>query len=271
MKKLTLAFIFSFSPFLQGHIFAQAETNNLENANNRVIENTAFKVGEYLKYRIHYGFIDAGIAELKIEANKTIQNRPTFHIVGTGRTTGMAEWFFKTRDRYETYIDMDSLVPLEFIRDVDEGGFKINRHIVFNHNDNKAVDLKDQKKSYKIFENSQDLLSTFYYARCLEVKNVKVGDQIPVSMFLDHEMFTFSFKYLGEEVLKTSNGKIKCKKFTPLVQEGRVFNEKEGMTLWVSADKNQLPIRMETELAVGSITIDLVDYENLRHPIVFRK
>mgnify|MGYP000630961114 FL=1 len=66
-------------------------------------------------------------------------------------------------------------------------------------------------------------------------------------------------------------GKIKCKKFTPLVQEGRVFNEKEGMTLWVSADKNQVPVRLETELAVGSITIDLVEYKNLRYPIVFRK
>lgn len=271
MKKLTLPLIVSLILFFQGQIIAQAETNDRENANKREIENTAFKVGEYLKYRIHYGFIDAGIAELKVESNKTIQNRPAFHIVGTGRTTGMAEWFFKTRDRYETFIDTDSLVPLEFIRDVDEGGFKINRHIIFNHNNNRAVDLKDQNKSFSIFENAQDLLSTFYYARCLEVKDIKVGDQIPVSMFLDHEMFTFSFKYLGEEVLKTSKGKIKCKKFTPLVQEGRVFNEKEGMTLWVSADKNQLPIRMETELAVGSITIDLVEYENLRHPIVFRK
>ena len=183
----------------------------------------------------------------------------------------MAEWFFKTRDRYETFVDKDSLVPLEFIRDVNEGGYKINRHIIFDHDSNKATDLKDKKKSFSIFENAQDLLSTFYYARCLDVKDIKVGDQIPVSMFLDHEMFTFSFKYLGEETLKTKKGKIKCKKFTPLVQEGRVFNEKEGMTLWVSDDENQLPIKLETELVVGSITIDLIEFENLRYPIVFRK
>lgn len=271
MKNLNLILALAFSVVFQSSVYAQTDSKEYENANKREIQNTAFKIGEYLKYRIHYGFIDAGIAELKIEAKETIQNRPTFHIVGTGRTTGMAEWFFKTRDRYETYIDMDSIVPLEFIRDVDEGGFKINRHIIFNHNDNKAVDLDDKKKSFNIFENAQDLLSTFYYARCLDVKDIKVGDQIPVSMFLDHEMFTFSFKYLGEETLKTDKGKIKCKKFSPLVQEGRVFNEKEGMTLWVSDDKNQLPIRLETELAVGSITIDLVDYENLRYPIVFRK
>ncbi len=271
MKKLTSILILAFSIFIQNVAFAQTETQDIKNANKREIENTAFKVGEYLKYRIHYGFIDAGIAELKVESKKSVQNRPAFHIVGTGRTTGMAEWFFKTRDRYETFVDVDSMVPLEFIRDVDEGGFKINRHIIFNHQENKAIDLQDNKKSFSIFENAQDLLSTFYYARCLNVKNIKVGEQIPVSMFLDHEMFTFSFKYLGEEILSTDKGKIKCKKFTPLVQEGRVFNEKEGMTLWVSADKNQVPVRLETELAVGSITIDLVEYKNLRYPIVFRK
>lgn len=242
-----------------------------QQANDREVENTAFKVGEYLKYRIHYGFINAGIAELKVEKKMKKQNRPVYHMVGTGRTVGMAEWFFKTRDRYETYVDADSIVPLEFIRDVNEGGFKINRHVIFDHKKNKAIDLKAQKKSFDIYENAQDLLSTFYYARCLDITNIKVGDQIPVSMFLDHEMFGFSFKYLGMETLKTEFGKIKCRKFVPLVQEGRVFSEQEGMTLWVTNDANRIPIRLETELAVGSIDIDLVEYKNLRYPIQFRK
>lgn len=231
----------------------------------------AFKVGEYLKYRIHYGFIDAGIAELKIESKKQRQNRPVYHMVGTGRTTGMAEWFFRTRDRYETFMDVDSLVPHEFIRDVDEGGYKIKRHILFNHKKDKAVDLKVKDKSFNIDNNSQDLLSTFYYARSVDVSKAKIGDMIPIHMFLDHEMFNMSFKYLGLETLSTDLGKITCKKFIPIVQEGRVFSEKEGMTLWVSNDKNQLPVRLETELAVGSITIDLMEFENLRYPLKFKK
>ena len=267
-RAFALSIIFSLTISLS---LSGQKKDALYHANDRHVENTAFKVGEYLKYRIHYGFINAGIAELKVEKKVSRQNRPVYHMVGTGRTVGMAEWFFKTRDRYETYMDADSIVPLEFIRDVNEGGFKINRHIIFDHKKNKAVDIKDKNKSFDIYENAQDLLSTFYYARCLDVTNAKVGDQIPVSMFLDHEMFGFSFKYLGMETLDTDLGKVKCKKFVPLVQEGRVFSEKEGMTLWVTNDKNQVPIRLETELAVGSIAIDLVDYKNLRYPIRFKK
>lgn len=235
------------------------------------VENTAFKEGEYLKYRIHYGIIDAGIAELNIKETVVKQDRPVYHMVGTGRTVGMAEWFFKTRDRYETYVDADSIVPVEFVRDVNEGGFKINRHIIFDHTQDRAVDLKDNNKSFSIANNAQDLLSTFYYARCINTENIKVGDEIPVHMFLDHEMYLFYFKYMGEENVDTKFGDVECKKFIPIVQSGRVFKEKEGMTLWVSKDKNHIPVRLETELAVGSIAIDLIDYNNLRHPFVSRK
>jgi hypothetical protein len=242
-----------------------------EVSENKSVDNNVFKKGEYLKYRIHYGIINAGIAELSINEKVVKQNRNAFHMVGTGRTIGMAEWFFKTRDRYETYIDMDSIVPLEFIRDVNEGGYTIKRHILFDHEEDKAVDLDANSKSFDIDNNAQDLLSTFYYARCINTDNVKVGDEIPVRMFLDHEMFKFYFRYLGKETVDTEFGEIRCKKFIPIVQSGRVFKEKEGMTLWVTDDDNRLPVRLETELAVGSIDIDLISYKNLRHPIEFRK
>ena len=264
-NKLLILIVFGFNQSI-----AQKTSIPID-ANTREIHNTVFKSGEYLKYRIHYGFINAGIAELKVEKQVQRQNRPVYHMIGTGRTTGMAEWFFKTRDRYETFMDVDSIIPLEFIRDVNEGGFKINRHIIFDHKKDSATDLKDGSKSFAIYPNSQDLLSTFYYARCIDTRYVKVGDEIPVNMFLDHEMYSFYFKYLGTETISSDFGKIRCKKFVPIVQEGRVFSEKEGMTLWVSDDGNRVPIRLETELAVGSIAIDLVKYSNLRHPLQFRK
>ncbi|HAD97586.1 MAG TPA: DUF3108 domain-containing protein [Cryomorphaceae bacterium] len=236
----------------------------------RNVNNNAFAVGEYLKYRIHYGIINAGIAELTVAKKTTRKNRPVFHMVGVGKTTGMAEWFFKTRDRYETYIDTEAMIPWEFIRDVDEGGYKINRHIIFDHYENKAVDLKANNQSFNIDNNAQDLLSTFYYARCINADTLKVGQEVPVDMFLDHEMYPFRFKYLGKETVKSDFGRIRCMKFQPLVQSGRVFKEKEGMTLWVTDDQNKVPIRLESELAVGSIKIDLMEYKNLRHSINFR-
>ena len=49
-------------------------------------------------------------------------------MVGLGKSTGAFDWFFKVRDRYESYIDQEALVPMAFIRRVDEGGYKINQN-----------------------------------------------------------------------------------------------------------------------------------------------
>lgn len=237
----------------------------------REIDNNAFRQGEYLKYRIHYGIIDAGIAELTVKSITTKNDRPVFHMVGKGRSTGMAEWFFKTRDTYETYMDTKAMIPWEFIRDVDEGGYTIKRHLVFDQYGNTVKDLEQKEvKQYTIPDNAQDLLSTFYYARCLPTENLSPGDMLPVDMFLDYETFSFRLKYLGRETIKSEWGRIKCKKFIPVVQSGRVFSDKEGLTLWVTDDANKIPVRLEAELAVGSIKMDLVDYRNNLHPINFK-
>ena len=55
-------------------------------------------------------------------------------------------------------------------------------------------------------------------------------------------------------------------KFRPLVQSGRVFKENESLTLWISDDKNRLPIRLKADVLVGSIKADLENFKNPKHP-----
>ena len=106
----------------------------------------------------------------------------------------------------------------------------------------------------------QDLLSAFYYARCLDFENAEVGDIFPINTFLDHEVFGMNIKYLGKEVMKNGLGTFNCLKLRPMLQEGRVFKEEEDMTIWVTADKNHIPIRLQTDIFIGSIRMDLKKY-----------
>lgn len=268
MMKLCFAFLALVVP--SSFILSQKESD-LDNEPLRQVENNAFAVGEYLKYRIHYGIIDAGVAELRVAGKTERSGRPVYHMVGTGRSVGMAEWFFPTRDRYETFMDTKAMIPWEFIRDVDEGGYIIKRHLIFDHHSDEARDLEvSSSKTYEIADNAQDMLSTFYYARCLKTEDLKVGEMIPVEMFLDHEYFTFKLKFLGTEYVNTKMGKVRCKKLVPVVQEGRVFRDEEGLLLWVTDDQNKIPVRLQAELAVGSIKMDLIDYDNILHPIEFK-
>src|SRR5262245_23644141 len=100
----------------------------------RTITNQAFKPGEKLKYRIHYGFLDAGEATLEVMPDlQKFGPRDCYHAVGSGRSVGAFDWFFKVRDRYESVFDKDAIVPWMFIRRVDEGGYTINQNVSFNH------------------------------------------------------------------------------------------------------------------------------------------
>jgi len=231
----------------------------------RKIKNQAYKTGEVLEFRIHYGLIDAGEARLEIkEKTHTFQNRPTLHVVGTGRTLGAFDWFFRVRDRYETFIDREAIIPWVFIRRVDEGGYIINQDVTFDHYKHTATSAK---LTIPVPENVQDILSAFYYARTLDYSHAQPGAVFPFSAYLDDEVFNMTIKYIGKETIKTRLGTFKCIKFRPMLLEGRVFKEEEDMTVWVSDDENRIVVRAEAKILVGSIKMDLKGYSGLANPL----
>ena len=230
---------------------------------------SAFKAGEWLKFRIHYGFLNASYATLHLTSD-TIDGIPVYHVVGRGKTTGFASIFFKVDDTYESYFGKADGRPYRFVRNVNEGGYKKDMVINFDYDTNKAVlhdKLKQERMSFKIGDEIQDLISAFYFMRNeYEVSDLEIGKSIELNLLYDDDgIFKFQLKYLGKEVLKTKFGKVECLKFRPYVQSGRVFKEQESLSLWVSNDKNKIPIRIEADLAVGSIKADLEGYNALKN------
>ena len=252
MKKILLIVIFL---VLSNSSFAQTES--------------AFDKGEWFKFKMSYsGWMKAGEATLKVNED-VLDGKPVFHVVGKGKTTGAISWFFKVKDRYESYFDKEKLIPYRFIRDIDEGGHTKNIEINFDQKNQKAHVYNIKHNSNKIIDtkpNVQDMVSTFYYLRNnLDVDKLKVDDEIRTDMFFDGENYGFKIKYLGKETLRTEFGKVECLVFRPYVMAGRVFKEEESLTLWVSADKNRIPIRMKANLAIGSLRADLEAFKGLKH------
>lgn len=227
--------------------------------------NTAFKEGEILTYRMHYGAINAGVAILEVKPKVLeVNNRKVYHIVANGYTKGAADWFFKVRDRYETYMDKDAMVPWLFVRRVDEGGFKFSQDYVFNHY-TKKVDVGDGQK-FDIPQGIQDMVSAFYSARSMDLSNAKPGDLFSISSFVDKEIWPLKIKFIGREEIKTDIGTYKCLKFRPVVQKGRVFKKEEDLNVWISDDKNHIPMRVQADIIIGSVKMDITSTQNLANP-----
>ena len=229
------------------------------------VTNTAFKKGEVLVYRVHYGFLDAGEARLEVkDEEKKFGPRDAFHIVGTGESKGTFNWFFKVRDRYETFIDADAMVPWVFIRRVEEGSYKLNQNFVFNPY-KKTVD--NDGNIFNVPENVQDMISAFYYLRCIDFSNANIGDSITIMGFVDNEVVPLRIRYVGKETIQTDLGTFKCNIFRPVVITGRIFKSEEDVNVWVTDDKNHIPIRAQAKILVGSVKMDIKSYSGLANPI----
>jgi len=226
--------------------------------------NLPYNVGEYAAYKISFGAINVGHAELEVKEIISTKNKPSFHIIGKGRTAPFFDWVFKVRDVYETFIDTSTLLPLEFNRQVREGGHSINQHYNFNHNNSNVI---TQDSVFNITFQTQDMLSAFFYARTFKKDSVLSGGSFYVPIFMDEENYLLEIKYLQNAVIDTKWGKVDCMVFQPRMQEGRIFEDGEEMKIWITDDKNHLLVRVETKIWTGLIKAVLQEYKHLKYPL----
>lgn len=231
------------------------------------VRNKSFSNGEVVKFHVYYTlagiWVHAGNVSFTVN-REVLNNKPVYHIIGDGSTLSSYDWIYRVRDRYETYIDTATLLPYKFVRNVDEGGYKIYENVTFYHDSKTAV---TNNGVYAVPTCVQDVLSEVYMARNVDFNKAKPNDLIPFDLFLDNKVYNMYIRYLGKETIKTKYGKFRCIKFKPLLLKGSIFEGGEKMTVWVSDDNNRLPVRIESPITVGSIKVDMMGYYNLRHPL----
>jgi len=232
----------------------------------RSVKHNAFQAGEKLEYRIHYGVIGAGTAKMEVhQLDQKIAGREVYHMVGTGKSKGAFDWFFKVRDRYETYMDVEGVFPWLFVRNVNEGGYKIHQTYKFAQNKKKVDNGKG--KTFETPLGVQDMLSSFYYARTIDFSKAKKKEVFTIWSFVDDELWPLKIRYMGRYTIKVSGKKYRALKFHPVVQKGRLFENEEDVTVWVSDDGNKIPLLAEGKVLIGSVKMELTKYSGLANPI----
>ncbi|MGZ5302949.1 MAG: DUF3108 domain-containing protein, partial [Bacteroidia bacterium] len=201
-------------------------------------EYIAFLPGEKLKYDINYNGISAGEGNFEIKTEpKIIAGKPHFHISITGKSYPVLDPFYKIRDYYESFIDQETLMPSVFIRNVTEGKYTDQEYYIFDRSRNSII---ANKHIYAVKSNMHDIVSAFYYLRCVDFSNKQPGYVVDVNSFFDEEELPMGVQYIGKKTITSSHiGTVKCLVFRPKLIEGRVFEDQEDMTLYVSDDKNQ--------------------------------
>ncbi len=239
--------------------------SNAQDSTYRKVENEAFTTGEFLKWRFYYDSwmvgITAGYGESTIR--DTVYNgREVYHIDAKGYTIGMFNWFYKVRDGFHSYMDKEFLAPHLFKRRTREGSYRKYDDYIFNQKENY---VKSRTDSIATPEYIQDFISAVYFSRTIDSDTLEPGDVIPIEFFIDDSVYNSAMIYEGKEVVEIKLGKFRCLRLKPGMATGEVFANKYPATLWVTDDKNHVPILVNAKIVVGSLKAELKEYAGLKN------
>lgn len=238
-------------------------------------QDVSYKAGEKIYYTIKYGVITGGAASLEL-VNDTLNGNDVWHSKLIAKTTGLADAIFKVLDSYESFIDPATELPLKSVRNIREGRYRKYNEVLFDHKTRADSTILSSKLTglHIAPQNIHDILSCFYYFRNYilpDGNKMKKGELITIMTWFTDELYPIRLKYIGTDDIKTRVGKIKCYKFNPVTETGRLFKTEEDVSFWFSADKNYLPVKIRFDIFVGAFTVELLSYEGLVYPLEVKK
>lgn len=232
---------------------------------NAPVEIKPYISGEKLVYVAHMGWLNAGTATLTIR-DTVFENQKLTRAIAQAKTIGLADKLFEVRDVYESFFNPENNQTFLAIRNISEGKYRYYNEVRYNYIENKVTSQKSGE--HEVPENILDMLGAFYYFRQSMVNRIKnIGDELILDTYFADEIFPLKMRYVGDESIKTKLGKFNTMKFSPVVEPGRIFDSEDDVTIWISKDKNYIPVQIRIDLIIGSIKCDLVEYSGLQHKL----
>ena len=105
----------------------------------------------------------------------------------------------------------------------------------------------------------QNFFSLTAYVRAL---SFAPGDSFFSDCFVHNKSFRIASRCVERKPVQVEAGTFNCLLVKPvLVGEGRVFNKKDEVKLWLTDDIYKMPVMAQARITLGSITARLIWYE----------
>lgn len=219
----------------------------------------SFNIPEKFIYDLRWMGINAGKASLEI-----VDNEKSFKIISTARSADWVSVFYTVDDRIESILYKNFAFstigqPESYKVKIREGKHRREKEVIFNHKANKVkyIDYLNKKnKEYDIPNFIFDPLSSFYYIRTLDLN---VGESVFVTIFDSRKVWNVEVLILRKEKLVLPIGTFNTIVIKPLMKSEGIFYRKGDIYIWLTDDIKRIPVKLQTEVAVGHITATLID------------
>jgi len=228
----------------------------------RLIENTAYGLGEKLEYKVGYQFVKAGDAYFHIQPKPVLyKGRPCYDIRFEVRSLKSLDWLYRVHDVYRTIVDIDGIYPYYFEQRIREGGYSKDAKAYFDHAGKKAI-IGDNSYPFPTF--SHDIVSAFFFVRTMELQSRKKGEVIQLKNFVDDSTYTLGVKIHGKQTVTVEAGTFDCIVIEPMVTKGGLFKSEGKILIWITDDERKIPVKVSTKVIIGAIEAELTKFSGTR-------
>ena len=212
------------------------------------------RAGESLRFSVQYGFIHAGSAWLEIPEVRRYQGHDVYLLLARAESNAFFSRFYTVRERIESYWDRHGLYSRRYYENRREGKFRQQSDIVFDTSRNEAV--YSDGRTFPVPARVQDALSAFYYFR---TQALPLGGSIVFHYHASRKSQPLQVKVLGRERIQTPAGTFDCVAVEPTLKAGGIFKNSGRLVIWVTDDERRMPVLMKSKVAIGSISVLLVE------------
>ncbi|MFC1541136.1 DUF3108 domain-containing protein [Candidatus Latescibacterota bacterium] len=225
--------------------------------NKRKIENNVWEVGEQLTFSVDYGFYRAGTATMTVMGTELVNGFTCYQIRTEARSNNFISTFYEVRDSVNSFIDVEGLFSRRFEKRLREGNYKSDRIVDFYPNRLLALNTREKYAFTEIPLYTQDILSSLYLLRTF---NLEVGKDETLDVYADGKVYPLKIIIHEIEKVRVPAGKFECFKVEPILKSEGIFRQKGKLIVWLTCDNLKLPVKMKSQVIIGSITSNLEKY-----------
>jgi len=208
-----------------------------------------FTVGEELVFKATFGFLPAGTARMRVDGIDTVRGRPAYHVVFS-LDGGIP--LFRVKDRYESWIDVQTLSSLRHTQSISEGRY--HRNTVYEFFPERAEYQKNDEEPRPSVSDPLDDGSFIYAVRTAAIK---VGDTVRNQRYFIPDRNPVVLTGLRQDTVKVHAGTFATTVVRPTIKSGGIFAENGEAQVWFTNDERRLPVQVKTRFSKFSLTLAL--------------
>jgi Protein of unknown function (DUF3108) len=226
------------------------------------ISEIGFDAGEKLVFEFGWSGLSVAEAEINTEL-VNIEGEEYYHFSGRAHTLSIVNLLWKMNDSAESYVRAGDLKPVKFIMRQRENSLKVDAVASFDEEQivlRKKDEYRGKVKPEKVWEYDNRgafcPLSLAFFTRSIAYEP---GDELSFEVIAGTDLYLVTFKVEARETIEVKAGKYRALRVVPTMQKltGRIPTGDErkfrSATLWISDDKQRLPLKAESEVFIGTV------------------